>query len=212
MELPTNQAHPLSHTQSLSVKTSRMVNPVISTTIVGNESSATPGTQTVASGTSVNLIEPALPFADCEDCDFFTPVKPAQPLLKSTSLVDKSFNLPNGLVFNDKVLPLLTANIEGNTEFPTDYFVAMHKLISAAGIYHPAGTPNHKGARIPLQHTSLNIQSWRKHLIGYPEVEICQFLEFGFPIGLNEDPAPTLNSTLRNHGSALQFYSSPPYG
>ena len=41
----------------------------------------------------------------------------------------------------------------------------------------------------------------------YPEVQICQFLEFGFPIGLIEDPAPTLTSTLRNHGSALQFYS-----
>ena len=33
-----------------------------------------------------------------------------------------------------------------------------------------------------------------------------QFLQYGFPLGLSDNPPPTLVSTLRNHGSSYQFY------
>ena len=38
----------------------------------------------------------------------------------------------------------------------------------------------------------------------YEGIEILQFLEFGFPLGLDE--VPTLSPALKNHGSAYQFY------
>ena len=40
--------------------------------------------------------------------------------------------------------------------------------------------------------------------MGYECQELCQFIEFGFPLGLGADF--TLESTLRNHGSSYQYY------
>ena len=105
----------------------------------------------------------------------------------------------------DKVLPVLGNQFSQNTKFPPDYFCALYQLVSSAGPYYPEGTPNHLGARIPLQHTGLNLEMWRKHLIGYECAEICQFLEYGFPLGLQEDYI--LQGTNRNHGSAYQFFT-----
>ena len=106
----------------------------------------------------------------------------------------------------DKVLPPLSTAIEPHEHFSQDYFVALHKLVNAPGSTYPEGTPNYLGARIPLQHTSLRLERWRYHLRGYEHVDICQFLEYGFPLGLNSDPKPVLKSTMRNHGSSYQFY------
>ena len=78
--------------------------------------------------------------------------------------------------------------------------------MSAAGPTWCAGTPNYSGARVRLAHTGMNLKNWRKYLIGYDDMEICQFLEYGFPIGLSQDPAPTLVSSQRNHGSSYQYY------
>ena len=49
---------------------------------------------------------------------------------------------------------------------------------------------------------------WRYHLTGYDDglKEILQLLEFGFPLGLCDDPSPTLVSSLSNHGSAYNYY------
>ena len=88
-----------------------------------------------------------------------------------------------------------------------EYFVALHKVTSAPGLTYPAYTPNHRGARIPLQHTRLNIPRWRHHLIGYENADIMQFLEFGFPIGLADDSPVSLSPTLRNHGSSYQYFT-----
>ena len=107
----------------------------------------------------------------------------------------------------DKKLPATTANLRENKRFDMDYFVTLHKLVSAPGPHYPSFTPNSIGARIPLKHTQLNLDKWRYHLVGYEEVDLCQLLEFGFPIGLSTDPPPKLSSTLRNHGSSLQFYT-----
>ena len=86
------------------------------------------------------------------------------------------------------------------------YFTSLHILVSTPTHSYPAYTPNYLGARIPLQHTQLNIKRWRHHLVGYEGLEIVQFLEYGFPLGLSDDPPPTLVSTLRNHGSSYQYY------
>lgn len=110
-------------------------------------------------------------------------------------------------MFIDKVLPPIQVPLNHREGYPVEYFVALHKLTAAPGATYPAYTPNHKGARIPLQHTRLNIPRWRFHLIGYGEPEIVQFLEFGFPIGLSDNPPPMLVPALRNHGSSYQYYT-----
>ena len=68
-------------------------------------------------------------------------------------------------------------------------------------------TPNYMGARVQLQHTRLRIDRWRYHLLGYEGSDIVQFLEYGFPIGLEGDKIPKLVPTLRNHGSAYQYFT-----
>ena len=62
---------------------------------------------------------------------------------------------------------------------------------------------NYCGARIPLAHSKLDINLWREFLKDYHDSQLCDFLEFGWPLGL--DPSIQLTSTLRNHPSSFQF-------
>ena len=160
--------------------------------------------------------EPVLPFADEEECGFLPAVPPAKPLLKSSDLKDTYFYISGNNsfigeseqhVFIDKKLPTCSVVFKENENFGVHYFVTLHKLTAAPGPHYPAGTPNHKGARVPLRHTTLKLDRWRHHLVGYEGVELCQYIEYGFPIGLSEDPQTKLSSTLRNHGSSHQFYT-----
>jgi hypothetical protein len=149
----------------------------------------------------------ALPFLDEDDFPMMSLPEPAKPLLKPSALKDTCFVLPSRSIFIDKVLPPTNLPLNPQTNFPLEYFVSLHKLVAAPTAIYPAYTPNHRGARIPLQHTKLKIHRWRHHLLGYDEPEIVQYLEFGFPIGLSDDPPPRLVSTLRNHGSSYQYYT-----
>ena len=106
----------------------------------------------------------------------------------------------------DKKLPPLDVPVTPNSRFNEDYFTSLSLITSAPGPSWRAGTPNHLGARVPLLHTDLNIELWRKHLIGYEDIEICQFLEFGFPVGLSAEPPAKLVSATRNHGSAYSYF------
>ena len=155
----------------------------------------------------IPLFEPSLPFADEDVCSVSTSlVQPAAPLVKTSSLRDVNVALPGNNSFIDKVLPPLEEQFPVNQQYPPEYFSALHQLVNSAGPHYPGGTPNHLGARIPLQHTGLNLEMWRKHLIGYDSPEVSQYLEFGFPIGLQQDPKPELQSSYRNHGSSYQYY------
>ena len=109
-------------------------------------------------------------------------------------------------MFVDRVLPPLTSQFKQNAAYPLDYFIGLHSIVSAPTWSYPAYTPNYLGARVPLQHTSLNIEKWRHHLIGYDGADIVQFLEYGFLLGLADNPPPVLQSSLRNHGSSYQYY------
>ena len=139
-------------------------------------------------------------------------LSPAKPLVKPSTLADTYFSLPrsdsctgdHGLhTFRDKKLPNCEFLLMENKDFTTDYFVNLHKITVSPGPHYAAGTPNFMGARIPLRHSKLNLERWRHHLVGYESPELCQFLEFGFPIGLYDDPKPKLSSTMRNHRFCL---------
>ena len=131
---------------------------------------------------------------------------PARPLVRPSSLPETCYVLPGNTLFIDRVLPPMQGSLSENKSFPTDYFVALHTLVSSPSANYGPFTPNYLGARIPLQHTRLNINKWRQHLVGYEGAEIVQFLQYGFPLGLSDDSPPALVSTLRNHGSSYQFY------
>lgn len=149
-----------------------------------------------------------------EEEDLVNLSKPAEPVLKTNRLEKTYFVLPQSpsgnstMIFIDRKLPTLLMHIVPNSRFTRDYFVTLHTLVAAPGPAWPAFTPNHRGARIPLQHSSLKMERWRHHLIGYDDEkkDVLQLVEFGFPLGLTEDPQPTLVSTLSNHGSSYNFY------
>ena len=136
-------------------------------------------------------------------------VKPATPLLKTSSLKNDFFHFKHGNVdkfFIDKKLPSPAVTFDPNERFNSSYFTTLSTLVSAPGLTWKAGTPNYMGARIKLVHTNLNMEMWRQHLIGYENSEICQFLEYGFPVGLG-NPLPDLVPALTNHGSSYSFYT-----
>ena len=64
------------------------------------------------------------------------------------------------------------------------------------------GEPNYRVARIPV-FSALNIAKWRELLPHYPDNVICDFLEFGWPIGYMSDTLPIFH--LRTHRGALTF-------
>ena len=140
-------------------------------------------------------------------CDEHKAIKleaPAKPSIKLSDLSDQCFVLPDYSIFIGKLLPETHFILEPNREYPVEYFVALHEAVIAPGLHYGMGTPNYLGARIPLSHTGLNIQKWHELLVDYPNREIVQFLEFGFPLGLQ--PNPVLESSLKNHSSSYQYY------
>ena len=151
-------------------------------------------------------IDPILPFEQSDDIGDF--LVPAKPILKPGLLKTARFVLPSGKCFADKVLPRPSAELLEHSRFNVSYFIDLHFKAVAPGqrgqYVWSGGTPNYLGARIPLEHTTFDLPFWRKKLIGYENIEILQYLEFGFPLGLKD--SPSLSPVLANHGSSYQYY------
>ena len=75
-------------------------------------------------------------------------------------------------------------------------FLDIHRAVALTG------QPNYRIARMPVFCT-LNIAMWRELLSGYPDQIICEFLEFGWPIGYMSDTLPIFH--LQTHRGALDF-------
>ena len=155
----------------------------------------------------VHKEETLLPFHGEPDVPDMLGVAPKQ-VQKVGRLLDHVVRLPTG-DFIDKVLPDPDHLLQVNATFTPDYFVAMHNICAAPGMkgdgtQYDSYTPNHLGARVRLPHTKLNVDRWRHHLVGYENAELCQFLEYGFPLGLTS--ADELQSKTRNHGSSYAWY------
>ena len=58
--------------------------------------------------------------------------------------------------------------------------IKIYQVVSQTGL------PNYLGARIPLQH-HFNMYTWRSQLqkFNYHDTELCDHLDFGFPIGVD---------------------------
>ena len=64
------------------------------------------------------------------------------------------------------------------------------------------GCPNYKGARIPV-FSGLNIKAWRQVLCNYDIPNLVEYLEFGFPLGVDYSIFNFKNFD-KNHLSAIQ--------
>ena len=149
---------------------------------------------------------PMLPFMD--DPDLSALETPARPAIRSADLPTVEVHIPDA-TFIDRALPVPNVVLVPHKKFSPAYFVALGNLVSAsgynkAGFCYPAGTPNFLGARIPLAHTTLRVDRWRHHLLGYEAAELIQHLEYGFPLGIRD--LPEIETCTRNHGSSYGFY------
>ena len=64
------------------------------------------------------------------------------------------------------------------------------------------GGHNFRGARVRVP-SGLSVEAWRKHLAGYHDNNLVDFLAYGWPVYC--DLSATLMPTFRNHPSALNF-------
>ena len=131
--------------------------------------------------------------------DFELPGEALPDLENSVKLPDLKLALPNGSCFVDKILPPSATATTEDKNFPTAYFINLHKMVRDSGTY------NFAGARIELPHSKLNIPLFHQYLKEYDDREICQFLQFGFPLGLAEEIF--LEPSLKNHKSSYCFYT-----
>ena len=155
------------------------------------------------------VLEFPLPAAGLVDINNVILNAPAKPDIKVSQLKPALFVLPDVKIFNDKALPdpepTFIKRMIPHSRYSPQYFTALYQLVSAPGLEYSQGTYNFKGARISLTHTSLNIPSWRKHLASYYRKDLVDYLEFGFPIGV--DPDGHTEPSLKNHSSSYMFYT-----
>ena len=84
--------------------------------------------------------------------------------------------------------------------FEPNSFVTLHNQV------YTMGQPNFLGVHLPVP-TALNLSLWRSLLIEYSDVEVCNYLEFGWPIGYNHHEVLP-SSNFCNHKGALDFPSA----
>ena len=121
-----------------------------------------------------------------------------------TFLSPNYFVLPCGSVFSDKKIPasfdVNPPMLSESFHYPCRYFVDLHNQIASYGTY------NFAGARIPLKHSRLRVDKFRTLLPdSFEDLAILQYMEFGFPIGLNDNFV--LQPLLKNHSSSYEYFT-----
>lgn len=77
-------------------------------------------------------------------------------------------------------------------------------LVSLHDIVFSSGQPNYRGCRIPLK-SRLQIPIWRNYLQKYEDNIICDYLQFGWPVGYNYEEYGFPVSQPRNHSGATNY-------
>ena len=141
----------------------------------------------------------ALKFGNHANNEFEIPADATPDLLETAHLKVNNVKLKSGKSFEDKFLPPNSSKPIQNSEYPPAYYVNLHNTVRQSGTY------NFAGARIELQHSKINVQLFRELLAGYDDIEVCQYLQYGFPVGLAEEVF--LEPSLKNHQSAYKYFS-----
>ncbi|XP_048587292.1 uncharacterized protein LOC125570161 [Nematostella vectensis] len=89
-----------------------------------------------------------------------------------------------------------------STAFPRDSQQANDFYLYAHELVFRSGRPNFVVSRLPVP-SSLKINTWRTLLYDYDDQMICDFLEFGWPVGFTGDTVPIFDA--RTHRGALNF-------
>ena len=80
-------------------------------------------------------------------------------------------------------------------------FVSLHERVRTSGL------PNYVACHLPVP-SRLNIPLWRQYLQECHDAKICDFLEFGWPVGYDYATHGFPVSQLRNHQGALLFLAA----
>ena len=126
------------------------------------------------------------------------------PIEVLSPTTDVSFSSPqehSHVNFKDiNVVSLRSSLVDSVADVFAPYsFVELHNRV------YPLGVPNFLGARVAVP-TSLNVSLWRSLLSEYSDPEVCEFLEFGWPINFDYSRRGVLLSReFRNHTGALDF-------
>ena len=84
---------------------------------------------------------------------------------------------------------------------PAEEISSIHQYLRIAKTIRDSGLPNYNQVRIPIK-SGLNIDAWKRHLHDYPDKKLIQYLQYGFPLSLN-NPHILNNLSVKNHYSAL---------
>ena len=134
---------------------------------------------------------------------------------------NEMFNLPQGFLelhnsvdlverSDERLLPLwpvspgpFALNKEDSLCRPTAGIALIHTSPFDAWVYDKVtsfGVPNYRGARIKIN-TRLDFQVWYSLLQGYKDLQVLEFMAFGWPVGFHSNTIPKLS--LPNHTSSL---------
>ena len=141
----------------------------------------------------------AIGLGDMTAQEFELPSEADPDLEKVEALPNIKILLPNGSVFIDKLLPGSSAKFIENEKFPPGHFINLHQKVRLSGTY------NFAGARLDLHHSNLNSDVFRELLEDYDDKEVCQFIQYGFPLSLAQEVF--LEPALKNHKSSYSFFS-----
>ena len=141
----------------------------------------------------------ALEFGEKSSQTYELPVEAVPDLKEVNKLVENKVTLPNGSSFLDKILPQAVTSLCEDELFPAISFINLHYKVRACGTY------NFAGARVELPHCKLKVETFRKLLLDYDDQGVCQYLQYGFPLGLAQEVF--LEPALKNHQSSYSFFS-----
>ena len=112
--------------------------------------------------------------------------------------------------FHDAVAPFdCTESVSGSSSSLQSSFLQYFSPRAACYAYRDVhdfvaqtGKPHYLVARVPVPST-LHISTWRELLQNYQDSIVCDFLEFGWPVGFMPTTLPVFD--LRTHRGALLF-------
>lgn len=133
---------------------------------------------------------------DVHDFASFSQSRLCDDINRDFVLPDFSNSAPSIMVGHDNMVSRRDSSSGTTHQYSPDFFLDAHRVVRSSG------RPNYLATRLPVP-SRLNVRTWRILLRDYPDNIICEFLEFGWPLGYHSEVLPVFD--LRNHRGALNF-------
>ena len=163
---------------------------------------AVPNTPPARPGDSTYLLSPILELpTQVDNCIMTSPsTRPLSPRLGFSDLLPlyelQSQHTSISQAKMPKFIPTKDIVSTSSSEF-IQHVINLHEQVALSG------QPNYLGCRLPVP-TKLNIALWRQLLAGYSDYQVCEFLEYGWPVNYTKSDLPQFHPT--NHASAHRFF------